>query len=200
MYIFGREADLVSTRAAPCARQCLDQDSDAVNASTRIQFGVESLGVQPDDHVLEIGCGHGVALSLIGDSLTTGRVLGIDRSPTMVDMARKRNAALIESGIVDVRLVAFPDDLRDDAGFTIVFAIHVPVFRGDRAAVQNGIDRLLRPGGRLCLIGQPLSDRLVAPWIADTTNSLASIGLAVDPPAISPTHPRTACITGRSAH
>ena len=30
--------------------------------SDRIRWGVDTLDIQPDDQVLEIGCGHGVAV------------------------------------------------------------------------------------------------------------------------------------------
>jgi ubiquinone/menaquinone biosynthesis C-methylase UbiE len=38
----------------------------------RLLWAVERLSVEPDDHLLEIGCGSGVAVSLICDRLGDG--------------------------------------------------------------------------------------------------------------------------------
>ena len=37
------------------------------NATERLVWAVEVLAVEPTDRLLEIGCGHGVAVSLIAD-------------------------------------------------------------------------------------------------------------------------------------
>ncbi len=61
------------------------------NAAERLVWAVETLGVRPADRILEIGCGHGVAVSLVCERLDGGRVLAVDRSAKMIETARKRN-------------------------------------------------------------------------------------------------------------
>ena len=61
-------------------------------AADRLAWAVETMDIRPSDRVLEIGCGHGVAVTLICQRLTSGSVLAVDRSQTMIDMARRRNA------------------------------------------------------------------------------------------------------------
>src|SRR5687767_3399498 len=66
----------------------------------RIAWAVETLDVQGDDDLLEIGCGHGVAVDLIAEKLTRGRITAIDRSDKMIAAAQKRNAKHIAAGKV----------------------------------------------------------------------------------------------------
>lgn len=65
-------------------------------SSGRLLWAVETLAVEPTDHVLEIGCGHGVAVSMICDKLTGGKITGIDRSAKAVFRATTLDAADLE--------------------------------------------------------------------------------------------------------
>jgi ubiquinone/menaquinone biosynthesis C-methylase UbiE len=56
----------------------------------RLIWAVETLTVDPADHILEIGCGAGVAVTLVCEKLGSGKVMALDRSEAMIAQARKR--------------------------------------------------------------------------------------------------------------
>ena len=70
----------------------------AGNASERLVWAVDTLEVRPTDRLLEVGCGHGVAVSLVCARLTTGRSPRIDRAPKMIEMATRRNREHVDAG------------------------------------------------------------------------------------------------------
>jgi trans-aconitate methyltransferase len=65
----------------------------ASKPSERFVWAVDTLTLDPADRVLEVGCGHGVAVSLVCGRLTSGRITAIDRSKKMIEMAARRNRA-----------------------------------------------------------------------------------------------------------
>lgn len=70
----------------------------AGKASERFVWAVDTLEVRPADRLLEVGCGHGVAVSLVCERLTTGTITAIDRSPKMIEMATRRNREHVDAG------------------------------------------------------------------------------------------------------
>lgn len=72
-----------------------------------LSYGLQKLNVQPDECILDIGCGTGEALILMGSSAgPTGRVYGLDLSPGMLQVAKSK---IRKSGLPD-RILLFRGD------------------------------------------------------------------------------------------
>jgi SAM-dependent methyltransferase len=123
----------------------------------RIRWAVRILDPAPGDHLLEIGCGPGVAVSLVCEALTGGQILAIDRSPTAIARATRRNAGCIAAGKAVLRAAALEslqaaDLLEDRQGFDKVFAMNVNLFWTRSPARELDLIRtVLQPGGSLSL-------------------------------------------------
>lgn len=140
--------------------------------SGRFDWAVAQLRLAGTERVLELGHGHGVALTLV--CAAAGDVTGLDRSATMTAAAAKRNADHVASG----RLTLVTGTVEGaDLGreFDVVFGINVGLFwRGDPAPVR----RFLGPGGRLFVFHQP-PPGAVAPDPAPAVERLTAAGFAV---------------------
>lgn len=128
-----------------------------LKAAERLVWAVDTLDVQPEDRLLEIGCGHGVAVSLVCERLAGGSITAIDRSPKMIEMARTRNADHVASGKASFQAVSLHQADFGKARFDKIFAIHVGVFlRGDPARELEIVKGCLAPDGSFHLVDQPL--------------------------------------------
>ena len=110
---------------------------------------VDQLNVQPDDHILEIGCGHGIAATAICERLGAGRYTAIDRSPKMIDAASKRNAAHIQSGKAEFLVASLEDADLGRRRFNKILAVRVGLFHQHPDRARELAERWLAPNGVL---------------------------------------------------
>ncbi|MGF6233782.1 SAM-dependent methyltransferase [Inquilinus ginsengisoli] len=100
------------------------------------------------DRVLDIGCGAGQSARDAARTAVEGRVLGVDVSAQMLDVARRRSAeeglrnVVFEQG--DAQRQVFPS-----AGFDLCISRFGAMFFADPAAAFANIGRAMRPGARL---------------------------------------------------
>jgi len=154
--------------------------------SRRLAWAVETLDVQPRDRVLELGCGHGVALSLICARLDGGVVVGIDRSATMTAQASRRNAACLAAGRARVITAALHEADLGEARFDRVLAVHFPpLLRGDPARELAVVRRHLAAGGALHVVAQPVAAQEARSAAAAIAARLARHGFTPDPPRVA---------------
>ena len=109
--------------------------------------------LKPGETVVDLGCGGGLDVFLAAKRVgPTGKAIGIDMTPEMLDLAR-RNAAKADSGkpIVNVEFhQATIDKLPlSDASVDCVISNCVINLAPDKQAVFSEVVRVLKPGGRL---------------------------------------------------
>lgn len=117
--------------------------------SKRLRAIVDQLDIHPHDRVLEIGCGHGVAATLVCDRLKTGRLTAIDRSAKMIEAATRRNHAHVCAGRAEFLVATLEDLDLGERRFDKVFAVRVGLFHREPAGAQALAERWLAPGGRV---------------------------------------------------
>ena len=119
----------------------------AGKASERFVWAVDTLEVRPADRLLEVGCGHGVAVSLVCERLTTGTITAIDRSPKMIEMATRRNRERVDAGRAVLEAIALEDADLGDRRFNKVFAFNVaPFWQQPERALGAVREHLARDG------------------------------------------------------
>jgi SAM-dependent methyltransferase len=141
----------------------------------RNRWAVQLLEVQPTDHVIELGCGPGVALAALATRATRGLVVGVDHSQVMIGQARRRNKAAIQAR--RVRLIHTPVERLSvsDGPFDAALAVNTVTMWPDPTARLRELTRLLRPGGRIALVSQPRCPGATAATSAAAANELAGL-------------------------
>jgi arsenite methyltransferase len=124
---------------------------------------LDELGLQGDEHVLDVGCGRGAVLMLAARRLPGGRAVGVDvwrrrDQSGNSHAAAERNA--VAEGVCD-RVELADADARDlpfaSASFDVVvssLAISNISNDGGRAQALREAVRVLRPGGRLRIVDE----------------------------------------------
>ena len=105
---------------------------------------LELMDFQPDDNVLDIGCGSGWLSRLIAERVGEGRVVGIDVSDEMVRRARK---ASVEHGQVMFVLGSVEEIPWDNSFFTKAISVESAYYWPQPALGVRETFRVLREGG-----------------------------------------------------
>ncbi|MDQ3653699.1 MAG: methyltransferase domain-containing protein [Chloroflexota bacterium] len=160
--------------------------------ASRFIWALELLDIQPDDRILEIGCGHGIAVSVIGDMLDQGRVTAIDRSYDMVELARQKNQGHLKSGKAVIQPVSLDRADFGDERFDRIFAINVSLFEQQADRGLDIVKRALVPGGRLFVIFQPPNSSNTSQLADRTIRNLEVNGFTIERVSFKDLDPATA--------
>src|SRR5688500_18147482 len=146
----------------------------------RIRWAVELMDVQPNDQVLEIGCGPGAGAELICSKLESGKLFAIDRSESGVDRTKRRNQKYVDAGRLVVRQIDLATLRVPVKRLTKVFAFNVNLFWvrncDDEVALLH--ERVV-PGGAVYLFYEANRSELVPNIVKKTSDALARAGFRV---------------------
>ena len=190
-------ADGISARMASNAEQIAYWNEEAGTRWTAIQrridalfaeltvAAIDSAGPRPGESVLDVGCGCGATvLELARRVGPDGRVIGVDVSRPMLELARERvraeGLANVTLHLADASAYAFRD-----ADFDLAFSRFGIMFFDDPVPAFANVRRSLRPGGRLAFIAwRSMADN---PWFS--VPLAAAIQYVPAPPASDPEAP-----------
>ncbi len=146
----------------------------------RIRWAVDFMDVQPNDHVLEIGCGPGAGAELICSRLETGKMFAIDRSESGVDRTKRRCQRFIEAGRLTVRQIDLATLRVPVKRLHKVFAFNVNLFWVRDASAEIALlhERVL-PGGSVFLFFEATRRDQVPTIVENASKALAEAGFRV---------------------
>jgi len=122
-------------------------------------WGLGHVALAPGTTVLDVGCGGGRTLGKLAAATGTGRVVGVDYSPTCVAASRRANSALVAAGRVDVQRAAVSQLPFADGTFDLVSAVETHYYWPRLVDDLREIRRVLKAGGRLLLIAETYRGR-----------------------------------------
>jgi SAM-dependent methyltransferase len=118
----------------------------------------QAAGVQPHDHVLDIGCGTGQTTRQAARTARAGSALGVDISAPAIgrarELARAEGLRNVTFEHADAQLHRFPP-----ARFDLAISRFGTMFFDDPVAALAAVGRALRPAGRLVMLVWQAGDR-----------------------------------------
>jgi SAM-dependent methyltransferase len=111
--------------------------------------------LRSQDKVLDVGMGPGYSTGLIAESLGQGVVVGVERSPAMMRMARRRLAPYMKTRTVMLMQADILDLPNFNVRFDKVVAIDTFRFDDNPQAELMRLHARMAPGGRIAVAVQP---------------------------------------------
>ncbi len=122
-------------------------------------WGLRHVRIEPDWHVLDIGCGGGQTIRSLAAMVTAGRVDGVDHAPASVAVAREKNADLIASGRVAVQHASVSRLPFPNGSIDLITAVETHYYWPDLPRDLREALRVLKPEGRIVIIAETYRGR-----------------------------------------
>lgn len=145
----------------------------------RLSWAVQTLAVDPADRLLEVGCGAGVAVSLICEKLVGGKIVAIDRSEAMIKKAQHANRQSVNTGKSIFQTTSLAEADFGTERFNKIFAVNVNVFWQQPARELRLIKTILEPEGSVYLFYQPPHAGKVREIVEKSRKNFLAYGFAI---------------------
>ncbi len=126
--------------------------------------------------LLDVGCGPGTITCDLARQVAPGRVVGIDRSASVIDEARSAAAAAVGSPPIEFEVGDVFELAYDNATFDVVHAHQVLQHVGDPLAALAEMRRVCRAGGLVAVRDGDYPAMRYFPDDADLTRAFAAYG------------------------
>lgn len=136
-------------------------------------WAVSLLAPGQDERVLEVGFGPGVAVRALAGR--AAHVYGVDHSALMVRTARRRNAAAVRDGRVELWQASVERLPHLDAPVDAVLAVNTVGHWSSPADGLAALREVLRPGGRIAIVSQPRCPGATARTTAEAAARLRTL-------------------------
>ncbi len=149
--------------------------SEATMASAGCGNPTAMASLMPGETVVDFGSGGGIDCFLAARAVgPEGRVIGVDMTPDMVELARSNARKLglsnVEFHLTEMEHTPLPEDTAD-----IIISNCVINLAPDKDAVFKEAFRLLRPGGRIFVSDMLLTAELPQEATSDVNNWVACL-------------------------
>ncbi|MGF1538747.1 MAG: methyltransferase domain-containing protein [Elainellaceae cyanobacterium] len=118
----------------------------AFYVETTLEETLKRLALNGEEHVLDLGCGTGTLLHVLGHRLPSIRLTGLDSSAEMLQVARQKLPATVALHLGSADSLPLPNGAVDVVVSTSAFHY----FRDPHQALRE-MGRVLKPGGRIVI-------------------------------------------------
>lgn len=116
------------------------------------RLGLEALKLVPNSTVVDIGCGTGSALRHASAAVTSGKLVGIDPVPRMVEIARQETVRHSAAGRIEFYEGAAEKLPLEDAFADFVLAFDSFDHWNDQLQGLKEVSRVLKPSGQFVVV------------------------------------------------
>jgi arsenite methyltransferase len=160
----------------------------------RRQLVYDALDAQIGDHVVDVGCGPGFYSRELLDKVgPDGSVTGVDESPQMLAVAKRRSQGFENVRFAEGDATALPVE---SGRFDRALSVQVLEYVTDVARALAEMHRALRPGGRVVIWDV---DWATLSWHSEDPDRMARVLKAWDDHLADPYLPRTLAASLRAA-